>query len=883
MKEIYAIDASGYLYRSYFAIRNMTNSEGHSTNALFGFIRSFLKLKKDFDPDYVVAVFDGENSIAPRKKVYEEYKSNRKKMPEDLRYQIEWAKEFCDLMGIPHLDVPNYEADDTMGTIALWTKEEGEKAYLCSSDKDLCQFVNSHVAMLHTHKENKVLGPEEVEENFGVPPEKIVDYLSIVGDSSDNVPGIPGLGPKAASTLLNEYGTLENLLDHADDFKGKRKEAIEEGKEQALISKKLITIHTDVDIPLDWDFYRLKTPSYDPLIVFYQDKNFRTFAQELEKVNQDHSKEETAYHLVDDDKALEMLVSELVDQKEICFDTETTGVNPLRAELVGIGLSCREGEAWYLPCNGNLGKENVLKALKPLFENSRIGFFAHNVKYDMHILENEGIEVANISFDTIIASYILNAQQRQHSLDALSLERFGKVKTPITDLIGKGKGAITMKEVPIDKVRAYCCEDADYTFRLKKDLEKEIHERGLEKVFYEIELPLVPVLLKMERRGIFINQPFLKTLQKSLEENLESLEKEIFALSEVEFNVKSPKQLSEILIDLGIKLPKKTATGYSTSADILESIINDHPMIPLILEYRVLEKLRSTYVSNLPSNVNPKTHRIHCTFNQTVAATGRLSCQDPNLQNIPIRTEVGRKIREAFCPEKEDWSYLSLDYSQVELRLVAHLSKDPNLIEAFNAGEDIHRYTASKIFDIPLEEVTKEMRYRAKAVNFGIIYGQGPVGLSRQLGISRKEAKAFIDLYFDKYSDVKQYIQDSIEKCRAAKKAVTMAGRERLIPEIDSKNPMLKAEAERLAVNTPLQGSQADLIKLAMLDIDRLLKDEGYPQLMILQIHDALLFELPDSDAERVGKIVKNSMENIWKLSVPLSVELSVGKNWAEC
>jgi len=587
---------------------------------------------------------------------------------------------------------------------------------------------------------------------------------------------------------------------------------------------------------------------------------------------------------VDDESSLKKLVDQLSKAKEVCFDTETTGIHPITAELVGIGFSIEPKEAWYVPCNGKLGREKVIEILKPLFENPKVGFFAHNAKYDIHILLNYGIQLANLSFDTILASYVLNAHERQHSLDSLALSRFGKVKTPITDLIGKGKKEISMWDVPIPLVSDYCCEDVDYTARLKLELERELKERGLESVLFDIELPLLHVLVKMERKGIFLDLPYLKKLSKEVEKKIKVSREEIFSMSGEEFNLNSPKQLSEILFEkLEIPPIKKTTTGYSTSADVLEKLRLDYPIVDHILEYRQLEKLRSTYIDNLPHQVNPKTGRIHCTFNQSMTATGRLSSQDPNLQNIPVRTELGRKIRGAFRPDADNASYLAADYSQIELRLMAHFSEDPALMDAFQHGEDIHRHTASRVFDVPIKEVTSEMRRRAKAVNFGIMYGQGPYGLSQQLGIPQKEAKEFIERYFKLYSRVHKFVESCIKKCEKNGKAVTMTGRERAIPEITNKNPMLRAAAERLAVNTPLQGSQADLIKIAMLKIDALFEEKKLPSMMILQIHDELVFEVPDDRIEEVGSIVKKTMEEIWELKVPLVVDVKVGKNWEQC
>ena len=570
--------------------------------------------------------------------------------------------------------------------------------------------------------------------------------------------------------------------------------------------------------------------------------------------------------------------------KEICFDTETTSENPLRAELVGIGLGAEKGNAFYVPLNGSLNKTIILEKLKPFFESDALSFFGHNVKYDCHILLNVGINVKNFSFDTILASYILHAHQRRHSLDELSLEHFGKKKIAISDLIGKGKKAITMAEVPIGAVSEYCCEDIEYTFKLKQFLAKEIKERNLEHLLFDIELPLSRVLMKMERKGMFVDVEYLKELSLDIAKEISKLEEHIYSLAGVTFNINSPKQLSDVLFQK-LKIPpqKRGKTAPSTSAEVLESLSAEYPIAQKILEYRSLEKLRSTYIDALPHEVNPKTHRIHCSFNQSVAATGRLSCQNPNLQNIPVRTEEGRKVRQAFHPQEKGYSYISFDYSQVELRLLAHLSGDENLIKAFTDDVDVHAFTAAEIFNVPLTDVTNEMRQKAKAVNFGVIYGQQAFGLSKELQIPVKDAAHFINLYFARYKRVKEFIEHTKDLARKSHRAVTLTGRERMIPEINSTNLMLKSAAERLAINTPLQGTAADIIKIAMIRIDSWLAEKQMKSSMVLQIHDELIFEALDSELDVLQEGVKSRMEGVFELKVPLTVQISIGKNWKEC
>lgn len=891
MEKLFLIDASGYLYRSYFAIRQMTNSKGESTNALFGFIRSLLKLIKDFQPTHMAAVFDGPSNARSRSLIYADYKAHRAATPKDLIQQIEWAKQFCKLMGIHTLSLEGIEADDTLGSIAVWAQEQGALVYLCTSDKDMCQVVSDHIFILNTFKENQIIGKKEVEEHYGVRPDQIVDYLAITGDASDNVPGISGFGPKTAGELLQQFGSLQEILNNPQLIKGKKKqETIIAEKDTALLSQKLVTIDTQVPFERDENLFLMKPCDKESLLSLYGEMNFASLIREFknqcppEEPQKKSDISSCIYTLVDDENTLKALIDHLSTFKEICIDTETTSLHPMQAELVGVGLGIHPHEAWYIPTNGHLGYQKVIAAIKPLLENPHVGFFGHNIKYDAHVLKNAGIDLAWISFDTLLASYLLNSHSRQHSLDFLSLEYFGKVKIPIEDLIGKGKNALSMKDVPLEKICAYCCEDVDYTLRLKELLAPQLKDRGFLSLYYDVELPIISVLLKIERQGMFVDTQKLAALSIELRENIAALTEEIYALAGESFNLNSPKQLSTILFEkLGISPPKKTATGLSTNADVLESLKREYPIAAKLLEYRSLEKLRSTYVDALPSQIDKNTGRIHCTFNQSVTATGRLSCQDPNLQNIPVRTEVGRKIRETFRPQKDSWSYLSADYSQIELRLLAHMSEDSILIEAFQKGEDIHAFTASQIFNCSLSDVSPEQRNLAKTVNFGIMYGQGAYGLATQLGIAPKTAADFIDKYFKRYVGVKNFIETCKEKAKLTGKAVSYLGRERLIPEIHSSNAHIRSAAERLAVNTPLQGTQADLIKMAMKQIDQLLSNYHMQAFLILQIHDELLFEVPDEEIEQLKQMVYSVMTEVIPLKVPLAVNISVGKNWKEC
>jgi DNA polymerase-1 len=890
MKQFYIIDAIGFLFRSFFAIRGMKGPDGTPTNALFGFIRSIEKLFQDFPVEHCIAVFDGPNNKASRTKIYPAYKGHRSQMPDDLFAQLDLAHQFCDLYGIPQLSIPNVEADDVIGTLTKKARQQGFQICIVSQDKDLCQLVDEHTYLIQTHKDNLIVDSAKVKEIYGVYPHQITDYLAIIGDSSDNIPGIEGMGPKNATKLLEEFGTLENLYKNLDQIDNeKKRQKIFDAKDLAFLSKELATLQFDVEVPQSWEFYQKKTPDYSHLYTFYEKYGFKTLIKELPEDSHSSTIKKPSHEfltqIVDDEKKLQDALKTLSTFQEICVDCETTSLNKLEAQIVGIGLGATEKTVYYIPFNGALSQDTLFFHLEPFFQNPSLCFFGHNLKYDLHCLKNAGFFPKKISFDTMIASYVLHPENNRHNLDDLSEEILHLKKIPIESLIGEGKKQISMADVPIDAIARYCTEDVYATICLKNHFAPLIEKKGLTDVFYSIDLPLIPILYEMERHGIFVDQSRLKELSHYLAKEIHSLEKKIYELAGKEFNIKSPKQLSEILfVDLSISTKtKKTTTGFSTSADVLEEIKDKHPIVPLVLQYRTLEKLRSTYVDALPEQVSSKTSRIHCTFNQSVTATGRLSCQDPNLQNIPVRTDIGTEIRSAFCPQKKESLFLGADYSQIELRILAHLSEDETLINAFKKDEDIHRLTASLIFDVPKEHVTDEMRYKAKAVNFGIIYGQQAFGLSKEIGISMKEAAEFIRRYFERYPSVAKFLEQEKEKARKTGVSRSMMGRLRVIDDIDSKNPMLRAQAERYAINTPIQGSQSDLIKLAMIKIDHLFKKNHLKSFLILQIHDELIFEVEQTELEQVKQIVQETMETIFPLKVPLKVNISVGKNWGEC
>ena len=771
MDKIFIVDAVNILFRSFHAIGPMTNPKGESTNALYGFIRSINKLIKDYSPEHFIAVFDGPSSKEKRSLIYKDYKAHREKMPEDLFQQLERAIAFCELAGIPHLAVPGVEADDTIGSIALWAEKQSAKVYICSSDKDLCQLVSKNIFMLHVHKDNMLVDEAKVKELFGVNPNQIVDLLAIMGDTSDNIPGLEGFGQKTAASLLSQFGTLDALLAHPEKVPGEKKqETLRRDKEIALMSRELAKLHTPVEFPHNEEFFKLKRGDEEALKAFYQQMHFMSLLKAL-----DGEKTETPtpqaiadekdlnYTLINEPAELTRLIEKLSQAKEICIDTETTDIRPMEAQLVGIGFSLHPKEAWYVPFNGSTAPHKLLEQLQPLLENPLIGFYGHNLKYDLHVLQNIGVNISNISFDTLLASYMINPQNQRHSLDTLALEKFGKVKIPIEELIGKGKKQISMADVPLAQISHYCCEDVDYTVRLKHLFEKELGEADVKEVFEMIELPLLPILVRMERNGIYVNIEKLKVMSHELAHQLQILEQEICEMAGETFNVSSPKQLSHILFEkMGIKPLKKTTTDFCYQHRGFR--ITERPSSPSkVLELRTLEKLRSTYVDALPEQVNPRTQRIHCTFNQSVAATGRLSSQDPNLQNIPIRTRaLGRRIREAFEPEKP-----AIEGFLVET--ILKLTETSRALEprsgthqkAFAEGEDVHAYTASLVFDTPLAQVTSEMRARAKAVNLELCMANESYRFSEVFDISifAKKPPRSSTTYFKRYRAVKSMLR----------------------------------------------------------------------------------------------------------------------------
>jgi len=879
-ERLFVIDGPSYAYRSYYAIRGLTNSQGTPTNAVFGFANTLNKLIADFSPDYLLVAFDAPGPTFRHEK-YKEYKSQRKPMPDDLAVQIPLIKELISAFHIPMVEKEGFEADDIMGTFALKGKAAGLEVYLVSSDKDMLQLVNHEVRILHTHKDNKVYDRKKVLEELGIEPQQFIDVLALAGDASDNIPGVPGIGEKTALTLVKEFGDLESVLENIDRIPGeKRKENLRNHAGQARAWRELAVLNTEVPLTLDLESARFVGPEKAKLRSLYERLEFRRLLDEITEERKDWQAD---YRLVANEDDLSALLDELRRVQELVIDVETAGRNPFDAELVGISLSFKEGLAYYVPCNGRLSKRSVLGALKPILERKDLRIIGENIKFDMEILAENGVEIDSPAFDAMVAAYVLHPERKTFSLGSLSTEYLKHKMIPISDLIGSGARKISMREVLVEKVCRYSCEDADVTLRLKTILESELRDKGLDELFYKIEIPLIPILTRMEKNGVFVDRQLLGGMSQEFRERLDELSDQIYRMAGERFNLDSPKQLSAILFEK-LKLPvqKRTKTGSSTDMSVLEKLARIHDLPKILLDYRELAKLKSTYTDALPSLINPRTGRIHTSFNQTVTATGRLSSSNPNLQNIPVRTEFGRGIRRAFVPEKKGWVLLSADYSQIELRIFAHLAHEEAMIDAFTRGEDIHAYTASLMYGVPVAEVTPEMRYRAKAVNFGIIYGQQAYGLSNQLKISVSEAESFLQQYYARYPAVKRYMEETVATAEETGCVTTLFHRRREIPLLKSSSLTSRQNGRRMAINTPIQGSAADIIKVAMVRIDQRLRKTGLRSKMIIQIHDELVFEVPEEEIERLREMVVGEMESVIELSVPLKVDTKVGGNWAE-
>ncbi len=901
-RKLYLVDGSALAYRSHFAFaRNpLINSRGENTSAIFGFVRELLRIIDDEQPDYLGVVFDTSEPTF-RHKAYPEYKATREKMPEELREQLPRLREVIEAMHIPIIEVPGYEADDALATLARKAADQGIEVYLATGDKDLMQIISPQIKMSNLRRDGtgiEIIDPAKVREKMGVPPEQIVDYLALVGDSSDNVPGVPKVGKKRALELLQEFGSLEAILRNTGKIEKKAiRESLQANEQAARLSQKLVTLDLNAPIELDLDRLKLVPPGDEDMLRHFRELEFHSLVRRFQSDTASEA-DDGDYHTVRTETELRTVLDTLKNAGYFTFDLETTSAVPMLAEIVGLSFSCRENEAWYVPVRqaapgqafqelllDSEGGETVdlLDMLSPLFQDEAVRKNAQNAKYDIIVLANYGVQVRGLAFDTMVASYLLNPSGRQHNLDALALEYFNIKKIPTSDLIGKGKKQITMREVALETVARYACEDADITERLRRIFEPKLAEAGLRELADTVEIPLILVLVDMERNGVALDQKFLEQMSAEMHERLQGLEQEIYDLAGEEFNIQSTKQLAVILFEkLGLPVIRRTKTGYSTDAAVLEKLAPIHPLPACLLEYREIAKLKSTYVDALPRLINPRTGRVHTSYNQTVAATGRLSSSDPNLQNIPIRTEIGRSIRRAFVPGREDWLLLDADYSQIELRIMAHLSGDEALVSAFRDGDDIHTATAARVFGVEKQAVDGDLRRRAKEINFGIMYGMGVYGLASRLQIPREEARAIIDEYFLKYPGVNAYIARTLAEAREKGYVTTLMNRRRYLPEIQSSNRQVREFAERTAINTPIQGSAADLIKLAMINLSRRMKKEGLRSLMIMQVHDELVFELPEDELEIMRAIVRQEMEEAISLNVPIVVDVGVGKNWLE-
>ncbi|MDC1032362.1 DNA polymerase I [Candidatus Marinimicrobia bacterium] len=895
-KRLFLIDGYAMLYRSHFAlIRNpLINSKGMHTSALFGFINQVLKLIRKEKPDFLMAAFDSPKKTF-RHERYPEYKATREKMPEEMREQLPYLWKLLKAMKIPTLEQPGFEADDIIGTLAVRANEKNLDTFIVSGDKDFMQLVNDNIFLYSPsgrQSEIKIYDKSGVKDKWGVPPEMIIDLLGLMGDSSDNVPGVMGVGEKTAVKLLKEYGTLENALDHADEVKNKRaREGLQSGREKALLSQELVTIDTNMNI--DSNFEEMATDGFDvnELEGLFHELEFqalinqiKSFKSEVPSQNEESEKDyKTLLDLID----IQKFANSIKEGEWLSFDLETTSLDPMSCDIVGFSFATKKNQAIYIPIlykekEANLFDDHlnlVLNILRPVFENSKIPKTGQNIKFDALILRNHGLKVFGLKFDTLLAAHLINPDSRSLKLENLSFEHLNYRMLPIEDLIGKGRNQISMSEVELEKISFYASEDADIALQLTHIFDKKLKKQNLDKFFNEIEMPLLPVLLELEYNGMYVDSKMLSIMSDNLGNNIENLISNITKEAGTEFNINSTQQLANILFDI-IGLPE--IKKRSTAEEVLTRLKNEHPLPSLILEYRKLNKLKNTYIDALPTLINLKTKRIHSTFSQTVTSTGRLSSRNPNFQNIPIRTDLGREIRKAFKSENKDWIIFSADYSQIELRIMAHLSQDKTLLDAFNKGEDIHTRTAADVFNVDIDEVIPEMRRTAKIVNFGLLYGAGPFRMSQELGIPQKEAKSIIESYFERYSGIKDYIDSVIEYARANKYVKTILGRRRQVWDIDSNNHLHKEAAKRMAINMPIQGTNAEMIKIAMIDIQKELELKNMKSKMLLQIHDELVFEVPLEELNNLQNIVTNKMENSLPLSVPIVVDCGNGESWYE-
>ena len=920
---IFLIDAYALIYRSYFAFirRPLTNAKGENTSAPFGFTNFLMEIREKLDPDYLAVVFDAGDSF--RDEIYPEYKATREKMPDDLRTSLSRVRDVIAGFNDPVVELEGYEADDVIGTLARQARAQGLEVVIVSGDKDFYQLVGPGVHLLNPGRGGPTgvatdwVTEENASEKFGIPPSQVVDYLALVGDSSDNVPGARGIGPKTAVKLLQEFGSLEGLLERAAEVKPPRASAsLMENAEDVRLSKRLVTIMTDLPIHLDLESLRVQAPDAAALRDIFAELEFRRlaerFAEEAQKVERTGGSVATAavpgaakavYRVVDSAEEAKALVGRVLERGRVAVCAAATEVDPLRGELVGLALALDPDQAWYLPL-GHLqpftltfeGEEQgtvrnlpaldspSMKAVRAMLESPAVEKIGHDLKLTALALSRGGVELQGYAFDSMIASYLVDPGRRGHGLDVLAPDILSRKALGYGDVVGTGRSKVPFAEVPVERVRDYLCEVVEMALLLETHFAEEIEERGPVGLDVVLEMPLLPVLVRMELAGIAIDEAFFKAMRTRFKRELDLLQEEIFKSSGAEFNLNSTPQLREILFEkLGLPVLKKTKTGASTDASVLEELAGEGHEVPrLLLEYRELEKLRSTYVDALPQLVNPRTGRIHTSFNQTVAATGRLSSSNPNLQNIPIRTALGREIRKGFVAAPGT-VFLAADYSQIELRILAHFSGDEAFVTAFRNGVDVHKQTAAVIFDVPVDEVSPEMRAQAKTVNFATLYGQGPFSLARQLGIGRDAAREFIDTYFERFAGVRRYLDEQVEKARSHGFVETLMGRRRYVPELRSGNWNIRQFGERVAQNSPIQGTAADVMKRAMIDVQQGLDRKGLGARILLQVHDELLLEVPVDELDEVREVVVSLMEDAAHLNVPLVAEWGVGPNWYEC
>jgi DNA polymerase-1 len=876
--DLYLIDGNSYVYRAFYAIKSLTNSKGFPTNAIYGFTNMLLKVIREKKPDGVAVSFDSP-ALTERHRLYEAYKAHRPETPSDLVAQLPSIRKIISSFRISIFELPGYEADDLIGTIAKKAAGEGHQVFIVTADKDMLQLVDDRIRIYDPMKE-RVLGPEYVRERFGVGPERVTEFMALTGDSVDNIPGIKGVGEKTAKELLSLFGSLEELLDHPERIKREKlREMVASSREVVQLSRKLATIDTAVPIEIEPEEFRLGEPDWLALLPLFREFEFTSLMKLIPSVGT-----AAEYETIFSPGRLREFLSSA--KGEIALDLEATGRNPLTDSLVGIALCTERGRAAYVPvghvyegAGRQPDKTEVLRHIGGLLGNREIAKIGHNLKYDIMLMKREGVGVEGMLYDAMIASWLLNPNKSTHSLEEVSFEYLSRKKQSFPEVLKK---RASFAEVTIEEAAPYAAEDAALGYELKEILFGKIGREGLEKVYFDIEMPLIGVLIEMEESGIRIDSDLLQGMSREMAQEIESIQKRIFFLSGEEFNINSPKQLAGILFHtLGLSPTKKTKTGYSTGMDVLEELAEFHELPREVLHYRSLTKLKTTYLDVLPALVNPKTGRVHTSFNQTATATGRLSSSDPNLQNIPIRGEWGKRIREAFVAEGGNL-LLSADYSQVELRVLAHISGDAGLVAAFSGGLDIHSRTAAELFGVPIERVTAEMRRTAKTVNFGVIYGISAFGLSETLNIERDHAKKYIAQYFDRHPGVREYTDRILAEAAGKGSVSTLFGRKRPVPEMRSHNRNTRQQGERLAVNSPIQGTAADIIKIAMINISARLRRESLKARMILQVHDELLFELPENELEIMKDLVREEMEGAVSLSVPVKVEIGFGKNWAE-